>query len=384
MSVYLPTEGLQHRKPFGGYISTPLRAFGQQGLIIPLKLGFDDGVLIAPAAGIKATQWAFVTDEGSGVIRIGIPRCHPRNVMVCFLGASGSFVFSTFDTSGAPDGYVEITVDNSSAATFQAEGFVYIQPGFERSRMAVTNGSHPSPRRVPFNSRQTAEVGSPFGDLFIAPYSFVTDDVGEPVADSFMGPRGYAVDHSGVGVYALGDRFDEPVWLMPVCDGLFASRSAGGSTVNIVDGSNVAADPDEGTLTMLCMAPLTKNDRLRKIYQPTTQRAQKMTAPGGAGIVRSGIRDGVLVPFLINISAGAIVESTSFIPYGLSVSIAAGEVAFDIGMCPVESFFGAACTFASQAGLPFDLDELATHGVVKLTPGGSFWGYFLASGTKKR
>lgn len=380
MNAYLATEGSQQDRPFGSYQATPLRAFGQRTLLIPFRFTFTDGVLVTTSGARKGTQWLFASQTLT-TLRIQIPKCPARNVMICLLGGSDEQLFSALSKTGAPSGYIELTVA-AATGTFQVQGFIAIHFGGTRRTGAVSNAAHFVPRRQPLNARQVSAVGSPFRELFVAPFDFVADGSGDPVDTSFRGPRGFAVDHAGVGQYVFGARFDEPCYFAPVAEGLYTVRD--GEAIDVVDSDAESTELTEGEhLTSLLMAPLAMQDRQDGILCPATRRPLGFTLPSG-GAVRCGIRDGIFIPFHIVISGGAIVESSSFIPEGLRASIVAGAVRLEFGTCPLDQFFIAGQRVDTNAGLTWTRTTVPTHGYVTVTPGASFWGYIIASNTDQR
>lgn len=378
---YLAAEGPNHRLPFAGYQSTPLRAFGERGLLIPFRLSFD----AANALLIKqASKYVFPSVVAGTSLRLDIPRCSARNVMVHITGQVGMTVGAITRTT-APDGYITIALDPNETEG-ELTGFIYLVPGFAKGVSSVLSGAHYAPRGWPIGSHKASPVGSPYRELLVAPYVFAVDGSGDPDGDTFYGPRPFAVEHTDDGEYTLPDRFGGPILLASV-DDAYVRTTQDSPVILATDNLLAATDPGDGdALQLLVFEPVTAEDKRTNINSPAGVRSAAIPAPaGGEGNVRSAIRDGVFVPFMVRVTGGAIVEATSFVPNGARVSIASGTARIEVGGFSPDRFFGQAVQLETGLGLALTVVD-ANDGVVSLAPGanGTFTGWILASSMKQR
>jgi len=288
--------------------------------------------------------------------------------------------------STAPDGYITIALDPNETEG-ELTGFLYVVPGFAKRTAAALSAAHYVPRQWPIGSHKTSPVGSPFRELFVAPYAFAVDASADPDPDTFYGPRAFAVDHSDVGEFTLGDRFGESAILSATVEGSFVRTTQGSPVLAVTDNLLAADDPaDTSIMSLLVFEPVTGEDKRTHIDSPDMARSSSIPAPpGGNGNVRSGIRDGILVPFMIRITSGAIVEGSSFIPDGARASISAGTLRLEVGGFAPGRFFASFTQLETGVTLPWTLVS-AADGVISLVPGdnATFTGWILASSMKQR
>lgn len=378
---YLALEGANHQAPFAGYPSTPLRAFGDRALLLPFRLSFTAAnALLIKQAGryVKPSVTAGVT------LRLDIPACPARNVMVHITGQVGMTVGAITRTT-APSGYITIALDPNETEG-ELTGFIFIVTGFQKSAAALLSAAHYEPRLWPIGSHKMSEVGSHFRELFVAPYAFANDGSGDPDPDTFFGARAFAVDHSGEGEYTLGDRFGATAILAPSCPSRCVKTTQGSPVLLAVTNLGAADDPAEGAeMGVLVFEPVTGEDKSVGIESPSLVRSPSVPAPpGGEGHVRSGIRDGVFVPFMLRVTAGALVESESFLPDGARASISAGTLRIEVGGFSEERMFASAVQLETGLGLAITAD--GADGTLDITPSanGVVTGWILASTMKQR
>lgn len=377
---YVETEALNHRLQFSNYPSTPLLAFGERMLLIPFRLSFD----AANALLIKqASRYVFAEVVAGPALRLHIPACPVRNVMVHITGQVGMTVGAITRTT-SPDGYITIALDPNETEG-ELTGFIAIVTGFAKGVSAVLSAAHYAPRNWPVGSHRVSPVGSPFSELFVAPFRFAGEADGDADPDTFYGPRPFAVAHTDDGEYTLGDRFGAPI-LSASADGAYVRTTQDSPVLLVTDNLLAATDLGDGDeLQLLVFEPVTSDDKLVNINSPDVVRNPNFPPPdGGEGNVRSAIRDGIFVPFMVRVTGGAIVETTSFVPEGCRVSISGGTARIEVGMFRPERFWGSAVQLETGIGLPLTVDP--TDGTIELTPSanGTFTGWILASASKER
>jgi hypothetical protein len=327
-------------------------------IVCPIKLVLTAGALTTQ----QCTHRVYVTDQGSGVMRLHIPPCQPDNVALTIGSALTNTV--AVDYSTAASGYIQVTFSTSPSATYS--GVLFIRNHGRPVVGNVTNGSIPAALPKSPASKGLYPLKGMVPDLAFFWVTFTIDASSDPVGSTTAeGMPQFNVTHDGVGAWTVNTNIMmNSSWVFLVANEVAPMAGALGGDGKSISLSR-ATDPGASTVRILAIGSVGVTGVRKALAVPVAATKSRVAENYPAF---SLMRDAIISPFRwTHDGSGNVPTTGAYHPQSVKVQKSTGDLRLDIGTATSAltqswlrtnaqaSFLGSKTNLESQGRIQFTL-----------------------------